>query len=57
MTSKAGDSLVVERYTELERLNHTIHALAMLTLIITRLKIYFGWSFMSFHTARALRLR
>jgi methanophenazine hydrogenase, cytochrome b subunit len=39
-----------------ERLNHTIHALAMLTLIITGLKIYFGWSFMSFHTARALHM-
>ena len=28
----------------------------MLTLIITGLKIYFGWSFMSFHTARALHM-
>jgi cytochrome b subunit of formate dehydrogenase len=56
MTSKAGNSVVVERYTDLERLNHTVHLLAMLTLIITGLKIYFGWDFMSFHTARALHM-
>jgi cytochrome b subunit of formate dehydrogenase len=56
MTSKAGNSPVVERYTDLERLNHTVHLLAMLTLIITGLKIYFGWDFMSFHTARALHM-
>jgi len=56
MKSQAGSPLVVERYTELERINHAIHMLAMLTLIITGLKIYFGWSFMSFHTARALHM-
>jgi methanophenazine hydrogenase, cytochrome b subunit len=56
MKSKAGNQLVVERYSELERLNHWIHALAMLTLIITGLKIYFGWQFMSFHSARALHM-
>ena len=56
MSSKTGDSLVVERYTDLERLNHTVHLLAMLTLIITGLKIYFGWDFMSFHTARSLHM-
>jgi methanophenazine hydrogenase, cytochrome b subunit len=57
MKSKADNPpLVVERYTDLERLNHLIHAAAMLTLIITGLKIYFGWDFMSFHTARALHM-
>lgn len=56
MTSKNGNSLVVERYTDLERLNHAVHLLAMLTLIITGLKMYFGWSFISFHTARALHM-
>lgn len=56
MKSQAGGPLVVERYTELERLNHFIHMLAMLTLIITGLKIYFGWDFMTFHTARALHM-
>lgn len=56
MKSQAGSPVVVERYTGLERLNHAVHMLAMLTLIITGLKIYFGWSFMSFHTARALHM-
>jgi cytochrome b subunit of formate dehydrogenase len=56
MKSKAGNPLVVERYTPLDRLAHTVHAAAMLTLIITGLRIYFGWDFMSFHTARALHM-
>ncbi len=56
MKSQAGNPLVVERYTGLERLNHLVHAAAMLTLIITGLRIYFGWDFMSFHNARALHM-
>ena len=56
MKSQAGNPLVVERYTALDRLVHMVHAAAMLTLIITGLKIYFGWDFMSFHTARALHM-
>ena len=56
MKSQAGNPLVVERYTPLDRLVHMVHAAAMLTLIITGLKIYFGWSFMSFHTARGLHM-
>jgi methanophenazine hydrogenase, cytochrome b subunit len=56
MKSQAGNPLVVERYTSLDRLVHMVHAAAMLTLIITGLKIYFGWDFMSFHTARALHM-
>ena len=51
-----GNPTVVERYSLLDRLIHVIHAAAMLTLIITGLKIYFGWDFMSFHTARALHM-
>ncbi len=51
-----GNPMVVERYSGLDRMIHIIHAAAMLTLIITGLKIYFGWDFMSFHTARALHM-
>lgn len=51
-----GNPKVVERYSGLDRMIHIIHAAAMLTLIITGLKIYFGWSFMSFHTARGLHM-
>jgi|ERR1035437_6806238 F420-nonreducing hydrogenase I cytochrome b subunit len=51
-----GNPTIVERYSLLDRVVHIIHAAAMLTLIITGLKIYFGWSFMSFHTARALHM-
>lgn len=48
--------MVVERYTVLDRTAHTIHAVAMLVLIITGFKIYAGWDFMSFHNARALHM-
>lgn len=47
---------VVERYTVLDRAAHTVHAFAMVVLIITGLKIYAGWDFMSFHNARALHM-
>ncbi|MDD4332137.1 MAG: cytochrome B [Methanosarcinaceae archaeon] len=47
---------VVERYTVLDRAAHTIHAFAMVLLILTGLKIYAGWDFMSFHNARALHM-
>jgi len=50
MKSK-DNPMVVERYTVLDRTAHTIHAVAMLVLIITGLKIYAGWDFMSFHNA------
>jgi F420-nonreducing hydrogenase I cytochrome b subunit len=56
MKSNAGNPMVVERYSALDRIVHLVHAVAMLTLIITGLKIYFGWDFMSFHTARALHM-
>jgi F420-nonreducing hydrogenase I cytochrome b subunit len=56
MNSKAGNPMVVERYSALDRVVHLVHAAAMLTLIITGLKIYFGWDFMSFHTARAIHM-
>jgi cytochrome b subunit of formate dehydrogenase len=56
MKSNAGNPMVVERYSALDRIIHMVHAAAMLTLIITGLKIYFGWDFMSFHTARALHM-
>ena len=48
--------MVVERYTITDRIAHTVHAVAMLVLIITGLKIYTGWDFMSFHTARGLHM-
>ncbi len=51
-----GNSTIVERYSLLDRVVHIVHAAAMLTLIITGLKIHFGWDFMSFHTARALHM-
>lgn len=47
---------IVERWNWLERWTHTFHVLAMLTLIITGIKIYLGWEFMSFHNARALHM-
>jgi cytochrome b subunit of formate dehydrogenase len=52
----ASRRLIVERYTWLERVTHLIHLTAMLILLITGLKIYFGWEFMTFQTARALHL-
>jgi len=55
MKSK-DNPMVVERYTVLDRTAHTIHAAAMLVLIITGFKIYAGWDFMSFHNARALHM-
>ena len=56
MKSKDNRSMVVERYTVTDRIAHTVHAVAMLVLIITGLKIYTGWDFMSFHTARGLHM-
>ncbi len=56
MKSKNNRSMVVERYTVTDRIAHTVHAIAMIVLIITGLKIYAGWDFMSFHTARALHM-
>lgn len=47
---------VVERYTVTDRIAHTVHAVTMVVLIITGLKIYTGWDFMSFHTARSLHM-
>jgi len=46
-----GNPTIVERYSLLDRVVHIVHAAAMLALIITGLKMYFGWNFMSFHTA------
>jgi Cytochrome b subunit of formate dehydrogenase len=55
MKSKSNPP-VVERYTVTDRIAHTVHVITMLVLIITGLKIYLGWSFMSFHTARGLHM-
>lgn len=52
----ASTRLVVERYTWLERLTHLVHLVAMFILLITGFKIYAGWDFMSFQTARALHM-
>ena len=56
MKSNNNRSMVVERYTVTDRIAHTVHAIAMIVLIITGLKIYTGWDFMSFHTARGLHM-
>lgn len=56
MKSKSNPPVVVERYTPTDRIAHTVHAITMLVLIITGLKIYMGWEFMSFHTARGLHM-
>lgn len=48
--------LVVERYTWLERATHLIHLVSMILLLITGFKIYLGWDFMVFHTARTLHM-
>ena len=55
MKSKSNPP-VVERYTVTDRIAHTVHVITMLVLIITGLKIYTGWDFMSFHTARGLHM-
>ena len=44
----ASGRIIVERYTWLERVTHLVHLVAMLTLLITGFKIYFGWDFMEF---------
>lgn len=51
-----NNPMVVERYTVLDRVAHAAHAFAMVVLILTGLKIYLGWDFMSFHNARALHM-
>ena len=56
MKSNNNPTLVVERYTVTDRMAHTVHVISMLVLIITGLKIYLGWDFMSFHTARGLHM-
>jgi cytochrome b subunit of formate dehydrogenase len=56
MKSNNNPPLVVERYTVGDRIAHTVHVISMLVLIITGLKIYLGWDFMSFHTARGLHM-
>jgi methanophenazine hydrogenase, cytochrome b subunit len=48
--------VIVERYTWLERVTHLVHLVAMLTLLITGFKIYFGWDFMPFQTARTMHM-
>ncbi len=48
--------VIVERHTWLERVTHLIHLITMLILLITGLKIYFGWEFMAFQTARTLHM-
>jgi len=49
-------AMIVERYTFLERATHLIHLVALFILIITGLKIYAGWDFMTFHNARSLHM-
>ena len=53
-TKAKGEAMIVERYTFPERLTHFVHLVAMFILIITGLKIYAGWNFMTFHNARSL---
>ncbi len=44
--------MVVERYTWLERVTHLVHLITLFVLLITGFKIYSGWDFMAFQTAR-----
>jgi len=52
----ASGRLIVIRYTWLERLTHLVHLVSMFILLITGFKIYAGWDFMSFDTARSLHM-
>lgn len=52
----ASRRVIVERYTWLERLTHLVHLVAMIILLITGFKIYFGWEFMTFQIARTLHM-
>lgn len=52
----ASGRLIVIRYDWLERLTHLVHLVSMFILLITGFKIYFGWDFMSFDTARTLHM-
>jgi cytochrome b subunit of formate dehydrogenase len=52
----ASRRMVVERYTWLERVTHLVHLVAIFILLITGFKIYAGWDFMSFDTARTLHM-
>ena len=54
MKSKDNPSMVVERYTVTDRIAHTVHAIAMLVLIITGLKIYAGMGLYEFPYTPAL---
>ena len=52
----SGSPEVVERYTFLERATHLVHLVSMIILLVTGFKIYLGWDFMEFGTARALHM-
>lgn len=49
----ASTRMVVERYTWLERVTHLVHLITMFVLLITGFKIYYGWEFLDFQTARS----
>ncbi|WP_406661602.1 cytochrome B [Methanolobus sp. ZRKC3] len=50
------DSMIVKRYSFLERLAHFVHLFTLFILLITGFKIYGGWDFMSYHIALVIHL-
>jgi F420-nonreducing hydrogenase I cytochrome b subunit len=50
------DSMIVNRYSFLERLAHLVHLLTLFILLITGFKIYMGWDFMSYHSALLIHM-
>lgn len=52
----AKNSMVVMRYSLLERVAHLIHLVSLFVLLITGFKIYMGWDFMTYHNARMVHM-
>lgn len=46
----------IERYNWVERWTHTIHAIAMITLLFTGFAIYYRWNFITMHNARVIHM-
>jgi F420-nonreducing hydrogenase I cytochrome b subunit len=55
-SGKKEESMIVERYTFLERIAHLVHLLSMFVLLVTGLKIYLGWDFIIYDKARVLHM-
>jgi len=53
---KQKDSMLVKRYSFLERMAHFVHLATLFILLITGFKIYAGWDFMSYHIALVIHM-